>query len=279
MYIVITLIIIIIFLSLLNFKETYMTENKLCVIVTTYNPGLDYLTKCLDSILNQTYKNYSLCIVNDASNINIEELKDLIKNYCEKHNWEYVNRDVNIGPLGSRIDAINKLNPEDENIIVSIDGDDELSNKYVFENLNKVYQDDTLITFGNYVNVNENGLSKPKIKCKKHNFKKIIRENSFRNYRWIFTHLKTFKFKLYKHINHDNLKKDNQYLKSATDLALMYPMLEMANNRFKCIENVLYKYNRFHPESNNISKQKLKLQKDNAKYVKSLMKYERKDNF
>ena len=77
----------------------------------------------------------------------------------------------------------------------------------------------------------------------------------------------------------DNLKKDNQYLKSATDLALMYPMLEMANNRFKCIENVLYKYNRFHPESNNISKQKLKLQKENAKYFKSLMKYERKDNF
>ena len=62
---------------------------------------------------------------------------------------------------------------------------------------------------------------------------------------------KTFKYKLYKKIDHNDLKdKENNYFKSATDLALMYPMIEMSNGRFKCVNEILYVYNHFHSESN-----------------------------
>mgnify|MGYP005656097323 CR=1 FL=1 len=109
--------------------------------------------------------------------------------------------------------------------------------------------------------------------CKKHKFNKIIRNNSFRSSKWVYTHLKTFKYKVYKKINHDDLKRDGEYLKSATDLALMYPMLEMSNGRFKCVQNVFYKYNRDHPESNNKIKKKLSTQSENALWVRNQKKY------
>ena len=35
-------------------------KNKFCVIVTTYNPGAEYLDNCLNTIEKQTYKNYDV---------------------------------------------------------------------------------------------------------------------------------------------------------------------------------------------------------------------------
>ena len=273
--IVLILILILILKALNNSSEKFTVNNKFCVIVTTYNPGPSYIDKCLKMIENQTYKNFDVCILDDASTIDKEDLYFVIDDYCKRNNWKFVKRTENIGPLYGRIQAIEELNPRDEDIIVSIDGDDELSNELVFDKLNSAYQDDNLITFGNFVNrdIKTGKLGKPRINCKKANFKKLIKNNSYRSNRWIYTHLKTFKYKVFKKIKHDDLKKDGKYLTSATDLALMYPMLEMSNGRFKCIQNVLYKYNRDHPESNNKVRNKLSKQSKNALFVRKLNKY------
>lgn len=274
-YIYILFILVLIFIIFSNSRENFSNETHFSVIVTTYNPGIHYLNKCLKSIENQNYKNYSLCILDDASNKDTKRLRDLIKLYCMKNEWEYVFRNENIGPLGGRIGAIEKLNPDDESVIISIDGDDELYNNNVFSLLNHYYKNnDIWITFGNYVDqYTDNKLSKPKIKCKGFNFKDITNENKFRETQWIYSHLKTFKYKLYKKISHLDLKKDNVYIKSATDMALMYPMLEMSNGKYMCINEILYKYNKAHPESHNVNKGKLTKQSSNAKFVKSLDKY------
>ena len=247
------------------------------VVGVSNNPGPSNIDRCLNIIEKQTYKNYRVCIVDDASTKDIIETHSIINDYCQRNNWEFVKRDVNIGPLGARIDAINKLNPDNEDIIVSVDGDDELYDTHVIEKLNNIYQDDTMITFGNFVNIVNGKMGKSRINCRKHNFSKLIRTNGFRKYRWIFTHLKTFKYKLYKEINHDDLKHNGEYLKSATDVALMIPMLEMVGSKFKCVTNILYKYNRDHPESHNvIFSEKNNKQRKNHKYIKQLPRYEPK---
>jgi len=265
---------IIVFIIYRNPKESFKNNNFFAVIVTTYNAGPKYLEKCLKSIEHQTFKNYNVCILDDASNKDIDELHYIIKKYADKNNWEYVLRKENVGPLGGRVEAINKLDPKDEDIIVSIDGDDELYDEQVFDKINKYYtENDILITFGNYVNVRNNKTSLPRIKCKKFNFKDVAEKTSFRKTQWIYSHLKTFKYKLYKRLNHKDLKRDGKYLKSATDMALMYPMLEMSNGKFKCIPEILYKYNQTHPESHNVNSSKLNTQTLNAKYVKRLPIY------
>ena len=68
-------------------------------------------------------------------------------------------------------------------------------------------------------------------KCHKLNIPQIVKHKKFRNLsenRYPFSHLKTFKYKLYKNLDLDDLKKNGEYIKSATDAAIMYPLLEMA---------------------------------------------------
>ena len=171
-------------------KEPFQSNIKFCVIVTTYNPGVYFLEKCLKSIENQIYKNYDVCILDDASNKDEIKTKDLIKEYCKKNNWKYVFKKDNIGPLGGRIGAIEKLDPDDETVIVSIDGDDELYDNHVFTLLNNYYtNDDNWITFGNDVDqYPDKKISKPKIKCKGFKFNKITENNMFRKTQWIYSH-------------------------------------------------------------------------------------------
>lgn len=60
-----------------------MTENpKVSVVITAHNYGR-YLKQCIESVLNQIYKNYEIIVVNDGSTDNtaeiLEKYKDRVK--------------------------------------------------------------------------------------------------------------------------------------------------------------------------------------------------------
>ena len=57
-----------------------MEQKRFSVIIPAYNVE-NYIGKAIDSVLEQTYKNYELIIVNDASTDNTEEM---VKKYEEK---------------------------------------------------------------------------------------------------------------------------------------------------------------------------------------------------
>ena len=58
-----------------------MTE-KITVIVPVYNVE-NYLNKCLDSLINQTYKNLEIIVINDGSTDNSGEI---CQEYAQKDN-------------------------------------------------------------------------------------------------------------------------------------------------------------------------------------------------
>ena len=62
------------------------------VIITTYN-RVKILTRCIDSVLNQHYKNLELIVVDDCSTDNTEEF--FKKNYTK--DLKYVRHDMNLG--------------------------------------------------------------------------------------------------------------------------------------------------------------------------------------
>lgn len=279
-FIVIILILILLGINLNSFTETFsnFTDNKFKVVVTTYNPGIYFLQKCLESIVKQRYTNFEVCIIDDYSDKESFDILNLLQEYNSKYGWKYHQRSENIGPCGSRIQAIDMLNPRDDDIIVLIDGDDELFDNYVFSKLNYIYNTDKpLITFGNYVKKSTTGaMNKYKsLNCKRIDLDNKIKYNSFREEQFLYSHLKTFRYKLYKKINHKDLMKDGEYIRSATDAAIMIPMLEMAGEKIKCVDDVLYKYTSDHEESIHYKIPGKNQQKKNYEYIQSLDKYDR----
>ena len=48
-------------------------DKKISIVVPVYN-GEEYISKCLDSLINQSYKNIEIIIINDGSNDNTEKI-------------------------------------------------------------------------------------------------------------------------------------------------------------------------------------------------------------
>ena len=72
--------------ALEKMKQTFtqaQSEVKFSIILPTYNTDPIYLKECIDSVLQQTHKNWELCIADDAST-NAETISTL-KSYAQKH--------------------------------------------------------------------------------------------------------------------------------------------------------------------------------------------------
>ena len=81
-----------------------MSDKKLVSVnITTYNRA-NLLSKCLESVLNQSYLNLEVVVVNDCSTDNTEKI---IKDYQQNDNRiKYFKHDVNKGNAAARNTAL-----------------------------------------------------------------------------------------------------------------------------------------------------------------------------
>jgi len=104
--------------------------------------------------------------------------------------------------------------------------------------LNNIYQDENIwLTYGQYRSISDN-----KIGC----CRPIKDTSIYREQSWCTSHLKTFKYGLWKHLNINDFIFDGYYVDSpAWDHVILFPLLEMATTKhIKCIETeILYDYN------------------------------------
>ena len=93
-------------------------NSLISIIIPVYNTE-KYLEKCLDSAINQTYKNIEIVVVNDYSPDNSEEI---IKSYIQKDNRIiYLKHETNKGLLQARYDGVNVAAGE---YVLALDSDD-----------------------------------------------------------------------------------------------------------------------------------------------------------
>ena len=240
-----------------------MKENKFKIIVPLYNAE-NYIEHCISTILQQTYKNYEMIVINDASTDNS---KEKIENIRRKIKFKVIHREENVGALRNIVEGIEEICNDPEDIIIIIDGDDSLYSVDVFEKINNIYQNENIwLTYGNYIDRLSN-----RIGCNK----EIIDTRTYRRKGlWCTSHLRTFKWHLWKGINIDDLKDINgNYYMSAYDNAILFPMIEMASKkRIKFVNDVLYLYNNENPINDH--KKDLKLQLDIAMEIRRKPLYE-----
>ena len=91
-------------------------------IMPTYNVSRNYLTECLDSLLNQTYDNFEICIADDHSTL--DETIDTLKEYEKKDKRIKVTYRTENGMISKASNSAIKLAKGE--FIVLVDNDDVL---------------------------------------------------------------------------------------------------------------------------------------------------------
>lgn len=94
-----------------------MKPNLVTIVIPCYNAE-KYIEKCLDSVINQTYKNLEIICVNDGSTDNTLKI---LENYAQKDNRIVIVNQSNNGLSGARNSGMKKATGE---YIIFVDGDD-----------------------------------------------------------------------------------------------------------------------------------------------------------
>lgn len=123
---------------------------KFSIIIPNYN-NAEYLEKCLDSVLNQTYKNYEIIFVDDVSTDN--SLKIARKKLDEEKHKIIPLKQKRLNG-GSRNVGIIEA---DSDYIMCIDSDDWLTSNDILERINKALRNEDIMFLG-YSMLDKQGL-------------------------------------------------------------------------------------------------------------------------
>lgn len=216
------------------------------VLIRSWN-AFEYFDRLANSIFSQTYTNFKILFIDDASNYTKEQ-KKYIGHKLRGH--IVIFNKVRKYSVFNIYKMLHEYAPNNNAVVVNLDGDDWFFNDKVLEYLSKVYRGnpECLLTYGECVFWDGEKNSNPSRFVKKHiNIpypQKVAIENSYRRYPFLPLHPRTWKVWLFKKIKRaDLLRPNGSWLQFAEDQAIFYPMLEMAAGRYKVIKIPLYVYN------------------------------------
>lgn len=111
------------------------------IIIPVYNAA-PYLIRCIDSILNQDYKNFELLLINDGST---DKSGEICNQYALKDQRIQVFHQHNQGVSAARNLGIQKAKGK---WIQFIDSDDWIENDFIIKNISYISQENDLIVSG-----------------------------------------------------------------------------------------------------------------------------------
>ena len=221
--------------------------NSRFVILCPFYNVKNYIVECYQSVLSQDYDNWIMMFGDDHST---DGTLLLIPNTEPKFIKHY--NSINLGPLGNTINLIQHIpNPNPDDILIILDGDDQFINSFVLTHLSKIYQlHKPLLTYGQYIsNLGNIGHCRP--------FDSEIEYNQLRQHRFFLSHARTWKYKIYQKLlnvdpNLDSLRDvDGKFFKYAGDAAMMYSLAEVIGyNQIYFNPEIIYWY-RIHDNNEN----------------------------
>ena len=195
-----------------------MSNNLVSIIVPIYNSS-NTLKKCIDSIINQTYKNIEILLINDGS---LDESLSICEQYSNIDDRVKIIDKKNGGVSSSRNIGLYVCKGD---FITFVDADDYLSNTYIEKYMKKMYEYDCDIVIGNAIDFSEDFI-KPNYKNERESILEknealieLFSEKKFSSTCW---------GKLYKRSLIKDVKFDEN-MKIAEDLKFLYNVFNKAD--------------------------------------------------
>ena len=188
------------------------------IVTPAYNCANE-IKQTLWSIFGQSFKDWEMTIIDDVST---DDTSTSIHDFCINHGFEdsvhVIRREEKFGEVRNTLDVCLPL--DDEQIVIRLDAGDWLTDLGCLEILNNVYENhDPAVawTAHRWAWTNKN-ISGP-----------IDPSRSLYDQPWKSSHLKTFRAKELKGLNHKNfVDEDGNYINIACDQAIFLPMMERA---------------------------------------------------
>jgi len=169
----------------------------------------------------------------------VKEILSIIDREGQKDRCTVVNNIDHKWQIPNLYEPVHKYCKDDE-IIVNVDGDDWLTHPEVFSQINAAYSSaDVWITYGSFIEYPSYKLGF----CRPYT-KHVLDRKGFRKHPFVSSHTRTYYAGLFKKIRLEDFMYHGEFFISSGDLAMMWPMLEMAHDRFAYIPYANYHYNR-----------------------------------
>lgn len=247
-------------------------KNKFVFIITSYN-NEQWYKKNLDSIKNQTYKNWRAIYVDDASTDNTYKLViEYVNNHKLNNKIKIIKNEKNFKQGYARYIAFKECNNDE--ICCLLDGDDWLFDNNVLNNLNKLYnENDISISYGKYM-IYENGKN-TNVTGNKNFPEDVINNNSYQTHPlWIPVHLRTGYAKLFKSYPYEYLLDfNNELISASTDQNEMFWILNKSKGKHKNAGFTTMVYNKDASLQNSNSYYHMKTNKTTELYRKEIQYY------
>jgi glycosyltransferase involved in cell wall biosynthesis len=238
-----------------------IVEKPIVIIIPSYN-NEKYVEKNLNSVYDQEYENYRVVYVDDCSkDKTLAMVRDIVARRGQEHRTTIIHNEHNCGAMANFYHAIHNLFDDqdfvegapssvetmstsgyvcnDNDIIIQLDGDDWLKHNRVFARVNQEYSDhDVWMTYGRCEYYPEGKPDGQKLLPKQ-----IIAKGAYREYERVPSHLRTFYAGLFKQIALQDFLYNGAFLSMNCDLAMMFPLLEMANGKVGFINDIIHVYN------------------------------------
>lgn len=215
------------------------------VLIPEYNCE-QWIERCVISALNQTVP-AEILVVDDAST---DRTVEVLSRLRQVHEFQIVVNASNQKCPHNIWKGVQLLDADPDDVIFILDGDDFLPDNRVFEYIESVFVDpDVWLTYGSYEPWPPN--TEPRLLIQRYPAE-VEAERSFRQWNIWFNHPIVFRKHLFATIPVQEFQDDHgNWLRGAYDQAIMYPMLELGVDHYRCLDEILYCYNAANPSSDN----------------------------
>lgn len=239
------------------------------IIIPSYN-NAQWCIQNLRSAVSQLYPHFHVTYVDDCSTDGTGEIAEqFVRDNNLQDKVTIIHNKKRCGAMANWYYTISMC--PDHKVIVNLDGDDMLANSQVLAYLAKIYNRyDVWLTYGQFTEWPQGGRGWCKA-MPRH----VIENNEVRYFEDMPSHLRTYYAWLFKKIKKEDFMHEGQFVQMTCDQAMMFPMMEMAGERYAFIPKILYLYN----ATNSISDHRVneKCQRDFSKIIRSKKRYQRLD--